>query len=178
MQSQEQPVEILNRDPEEIYTIIRKIGEGGSGSIYAVQKKITRENFALKRIPVKNEKHSLAILNEIRITQVSHNENVVNYFESYSFNDYLWIIVELMRGSLTELVTERAGDIPEELISYICREILKGIDCLHSSMRLHRDIKSDNILLGAEGQIKLGDFGYAAQLTSEQDHQEHYGGHT
>ena len=160
----------MHRDPEEIYTIIRKIGEGGSGSIFAVQNKITRQHFALKRIPIKSDKHCKLILNEIRITQLSHNDNVVNYFESYSFRDYLWIIVELMRGSLTEQVTEMLGDIPEELISYICREILKGIDCLHSNMRLHRDIKSDNILLGAQGQIKLGDFGYAVQLTSE-----HYG---
>ena len=73
-----------------------------------------------------------------------------------------------MKGSLTDLVVERAGRIPEELISYICREILKGLNSLHIQFRVHRDIKSDNILLGSLGEVKLADFGYAAQLTAEQ----------
>lgn len=59
--------------------------------------------------------------------------------------------------------------VPEHLISYIFREVLKGLASLHRQHRIHRDIKSDNILIATDGKVKLSDFGYAAQLTSEKD---------
>lgn len=160
------PLSIMNKNPEEVYMILNKIGEGGSGSIYAVRNRRSLENFALKRIPIKNATQLDQILNEIKITNLSRNENVVKYYESYNFNDYLWIIVELMNGSLTDLINKSGGYMEEVHISYVFKEILIGLDSMHKSFRLHRDIKSDNILLGMNGEIKIGDFGYAAQLDS------------
>ena len=55
--------------------------------------------------------------------------------------------------------------MPEQVIAYIIHAILSGLLCLHASHRIHRDIKSDNILLNLQGEVKLADFGYAAQLT-------------
>ena len=103
------------------------------------------------------------------MTILSQNPNVVSYYESYNFSSCLWIIVELMKGNLTDLIMDKAGIIPEYLMAYICKEILTGLRHLHSQFRIHRDIKSDNILLSLDGSVKLGDFGYAAQLTAEQD---------
>jgi serine/threonine protein kinase len=74
-----------------------------------------------------------------------------------------------MKGNLTDLINDRAGSIPEPLMSYILKEILNALKNMHQSYRIHRDIKSDNVLLSLEGTVKLGDFGYAAQLTAEQD---------
>ena len=159
---------IMNKNPEEVYLILNKIGEGGSGSIYAVRNRRTLENFALKRIQIKNSTQLDQILNEIKITNLSRNEKVVKYYESYNFNDYLWIIVELMNGSLTDLITKSKGNMEEVHISYVIKEILTGLDSMHKSFRLHRDIKSDNILLGISGEVKIGDFGYAAQLDSRE----------
>jgi serine/threonine protein kinase len=158
---------ISNKNPEEVYVILSKIGEGGSGSIFAVRNRKTTENFALKKIPIKNSHQMEQIMNEIQITILSRNENVVRYYESYNYNEYLWIIVELMNASLTDLVTKTAGNMQEPHISYVCREVLKGLESMHQNNRIHRDIKSDNILIGAKGQVKIGDLGYAAQLTTE-----------
>lgn len=77
--------------------------------------------------------------------------------------------MELMKGNLTELVMDRAGNLPEKVMAYIAREILSGLLVLHNHHRIHRDLKSDNVLISAEGDVKLGDFGYAAQLTTEQN---------
>jgi len=46
-------------------------------------------------------------------------------------------------------------------------QILKALECMHAASRIHRDIKSDNILLSLKGDVKLADFGYCAQLTEE-----------
>lgn len=75
--------------------------------------------------------------------------------------------MELMRGSLSDLLVEKGGQLCEEFIAYICRGILRGLNSLHSQFGLHRDIKSSNVLLSVDGVPKLGDFGFAAQLTRE-----------
>jgi len=53
------------------------------------------------------------------------------------------------------------------MIAHVCLQTLDGLKYIHSLHRIHRDIKSDNILVGAKGEVKLADFGYAAQLTEQ-----------
>ena len=77
------------------------------------------------------------------------------------------MVLELMECNLTDIVLERANQFPEEIIAYILKETLSGLNFLHKQHRLHRDIKSDNVLMNLNGDVKLGDFGYAAQLTQD-----------
>ena len=53
------------------------------------------------------------------------------------------------------------------MIAYILRKVLKGLLVIHKKNQIHRDLKSDNILIGTDGRIKIGDFGHALQLTKE-----------
>ena len=53
------------------------------------------------------------------------------------------------------------------MIAYVCRESLMALAFLHRQHRLHRDIKSDNILVNKEGVVKIADFGFAINLTEE-----------
>lgn len=146
-----------------------KIGEGGAGSVFLCKRKDTGECYAIKRIAPKNERHMEMIINEIVLTKLSSSNYIVNYYESYQHDGYLWLVVELMKGSLTDLILQRAGKIPEKCIAYILREVLLGLKVMHDQFRIHRDIKSDNILISLDGSVKLGDFGYAAQLTQEHE---------
>merc|ERR1711902_182581 len=68
-------------------------------------------------------------------------------------------------GSLTDIVTSL--HLSEEQMATVCRQVLEALTYLHSQGVIHRDIKSDSILLSADGRVKLSDFGFCAQVSSE-----------
>ena len=68
-------------------------------------------------------------------------------------------------GSVTDLIKSIKGQsLKEDWIAYISREILRGLEHLHRKKIMHRDVKSQNVLLTEDAQIKLVDFGVSAQL--------------
>lgn len=92
--------------------------------------------------------------------------NVVNYKDSYLVDDELWVVIEYLTGcNLTDVITEFM--ISEAHIAAVFKEVLQALEFLHSRNVIHRDIKSDNILLGTNGCVKLTNFGFCAQISTE-----------
>lgn len=87
--------------------------------------------------------------------------------EAYDFKQRLWIFVELMDDALTMYVQTLHKTYSENIVKYVLKKSLEGLDFLHQKHIIHRDIKSDNLLMSARGDVKLADFGYACQLTEE-----------
>ncbi|KAH7961769.1 hypothetical protein HPB52_012038 [Rhipicephalus sanguineus] len=157
-------------DPNRKYTKMEKIGQGASGtaSVFTAIETSTGAEVAIKQMNLSQQPKKELIINEILVMRENKHPNVVNYLDSYLVGDgELWVVMEyLAGGSLTDVVTETCMD--EGQIAAVCREVLQALDFLHRNHVIHRDIKSDNILLGMDGSVKLTDFGFCAQISPEQ----------
>lgn len=151
-------------DPNDTYVNLRKIGQGASGGVYIAQSAEDLANVvAIKQMNLEQQPKKELIINEILVMKGSKHENIVNYIDSFLQKGELWVVMEYMEGgSLTEIVTHSV--MTEGQIGAVCRETLKGLQFLHSKGVIHRDIKSDNILLDVQGNIKMTDFGFCAQI--------------
>ncbi|CAO3600727.1 unnamed protein product [Absidia cylindrospora] len=159
-----------NVDPTTIYTDMVKIGQGASGGVFTAHQHSDKDGgdpVAIKQMNLQQQPKKELIINEIVVMKQSQHPNIVNFISSYLWKGDLWVIMEYMEGgSLTDVVT--CNMMTEGQIAAVCREVLKGLRHLHGNGVIHRDIKSDNILLSLHGDIKLTDFGFCAQLNDSQ----------
>jgi len=151
-------------DPTKLYRNLVKIGQGASGGVYTAYQVGTNMSVAIKQMNLEKQPKKDLIINEILVMRASRHPNIVNYIDSFLYKNDLWVVMEYMEGgSLTDVVT--ANLMTEGQIAAVSRETCRGLEHLHRHGVIHRDIKSDNILLSLVGDIKLTDFGFCAQIS-------------
>lgn len=163
---------VNNKDPTSLFSIISKAGQGASGEVYLAESLIPGERgkkVAIKQMDLKVQPRKELIINEILVMKDSQHDNIVNFLDSYlrGTNDLLVIMEYMEGGSLTEVIENNESKLNENQIATICHETLKGLRFLHRKHIIHRDIKSDNVLLDAKGNVKITDFGFCAKLTDQ-----------
>uniref|UniRef100_A0ABI7XUN0 non-specific serine/threonine protein kinase n=1 Tax=Felis catus TaxID=9685 RepID=A0ABI7XUN0_FELCA len=132
----------LTKQPEEVFDVLEKLGEGSYGSVFKAIHKESGQVVAIKQVPVESDLQE--IIKEISIMQQC-DRSAVQLCPWNFFSLDFWLT--------------------EDEIATILKSTLKGLEYLHFMRKIHRDIKAGNILLNTEGHAKLADFGVAGQLT-------------
>ncbi|XP_014238371.2 serine/threonine-protein kinase PAK mbt-like [Trichogramma pretiosum] len=153
-------------DPRENLENFEKIGEGSTGTVCIATDKTTNRQVAVKKMDLRKQQRRELLFNEVVIMRDYHHPNIVEMYDSFLVNDELWVVMEYLEGgALTDIVTNSRMD--ESQIATVCLQCLKPLQYLHSQGVIHRDIKSDSILLTSDGRVKLSDFGFCAQVSQE-----------
>lgn len=160
------------------------IGEGTYGQVFLTTKRDSNGVFATKKIEkskVLGEKLRQYFLNEIEILNKVNHPNIMKLIEIKSTHNNLYLITEYCNGgTLTENLAKYQKNykipFPEKIVIHFMRQIAEAINYLHSERIIHRDLKTDNILLHFENEedkkqmnflkakIKIIDFGFARML--------------
>ncbi|XP_067847064.1 serine/threonine-protein kinase PAK 4-like [Heptranchias perlo] len=153
-------------NPRNYLESFSQIGEGSTGIVCVATEKHTGRKVAVKRMDLRTQQRRELLFNEVVIMRDYHHDNVVEMYSSHLVGDELWVVMELLQGgALTDIISHTRMD--EEQIATVCLSILKALAYLHSQGVIHRDIKSDSILLTLDGRVKLSDFGFCAQVSEE-----------
>jgi hypothetical protein len=155
-------------NPREVFTKGIEIGRGSFGTVYVAKEKSSGKPVALKYLNLNWEENDdkKKVVNEVFLMRECQHDNIVNFLGAYKHQNKIWITMEYCdAGTLEELIQM---SISEEVISHIAKQVLTAIAYLHSNNRLHRDVKSANILMNYNGKVKLADLGLSIQGTGQQ----------
>lgn len=139
------------------------IGRGSFGAVYLALNVTTGEMLAVKQVVVSKTPSNLeginALYKEVETMKDLDHENIVQYLGFEGQGRTYSLFLEYVGGGSIASCLKFYGGFEEPLIRYICRQVLRGLEYLHSNGILHRDLKADNLLLEIDGTCKISDFG-------------------
>ncbi|CUM66543.1 uncharacterized protein PRCAT00004212001 [Priceomyces carsonii] len=154
-----------NRDFEEFAWIKGElIGRGSFGAVYLGLNVTTGEMLAVKQVVVdQNFEHQTegidALHKEVETMKDLDHVNIVQYLGFEQKCSTYSLFLEYVAGGSIASLMKSFGKFEEPLIKFITRQVLSGLEYLHSNGILHRDLKADNLLLEVDGTCKISDFG-------------------
>ena len=146
------------------YSLDREIGRGGMGAVWLGRDEVLGREVAIKRIghqPGGTSPDLVRAEREARIAARVNHPHVVAVFDLVQEDDQQWLVMEYVDGpTLAELVREQGPMSPDQAAA-ILAQAAEALSAAHAAGVVHRDVKPSNILVTAEGQVKLSDFGIA-----------------
>jgi len=89
---------------------------------------------------------------EIVVMKLNQSPNILKYYESFIYMDVIFMAVDFMdAGNLATIISKDKARLTTNIVSFLCEQILLGLFFIHRNNQMHRDLKSDNILLSLDG---------------------------
>ncbi|XP_019782566.1 serine/threonine-protein kinase Nek8 isoform X1 [Tursiops truncatus] len=156
----------------EKYERIRVVGRGAFGIVHLCLRKADQKLVIIKQIPVEQmtKEERQAAQNECQVLKLLNHPNVIEYYENFLEDKALMIAMEYAPGgTLAEFIQKRCNSLlEEETILHFFVQILLALHHVHTHLILHRDLKTQNILLDKHRMVvKIGDFGISKILSSK-----------
>ena len=148
--------------------MLRTIGTGSFGRVHLVRSKHNQRCYAIK---VLRKQHV------VKMKQVEHANNehlvlslvrhpfLVNLWGTFQDHTFLYLVMDFVPGGELFSLLRQSRRFPHQVAKFYISEVILAIDFLHQHNIVYRDLKPENILIGADGHLKLIDFGFAKVLS-------------
>lgn len=153
------------------YKILEKLGEGGMGVVYKGEDLILHRFVALKFPPdrfTRDEGTRTRLMHEARMAASLLHPNVTVLYEVEEHEGHPVLVMELVEGRTLRTLVSEHGPLPIPAWISIAIQLCEGLNAVHRKKVVHRDIKTENILLSTADEVKIADCGLAARFINEE----------
>ncbi len=148
------------------YKIIEKLGEGGMGVVYLAEDTKLERKVAIKFLPhyiAINSEERERFKTEAKASAALNHQNIATIYAIEESDDQIFIVMEYIEGKELKFLVDNSNETPLQikLIIDYAIQLAEGLATAHNSGIVHRDIKSQNIMITNDGKVKIMDFGLA-----------------
>ena len=141
------------------FEVLDSLGSGAFGIVLRVKHKVDEHEYAVKKVKINPNKNKRDYKQEAKILAKLNHSNIIRYHTVWIQKDFIYIQMQLCSCTLEGYIDKYRNQISPDMISKIFREILDGVQYIHSKNIIHSDLKMDNIFLDNNQTVKIGDFG-------------------
>ncbi|GAA5834206.1 hypothetical protein JCM9279_004245 [Rhodotorula babjevae] len=149
------------------FTFIRTLGTGSFGRVHLVRSQHNQRSYAIKVLSKERV---------VKMKQVEHTNSeremlervrhpfLVNLWGTFKDSKNLYMVMDFVAGGELFSLLRKSQRFPDPVAKFFAAEVALALDYLHSLEIIYRDLKPENILLGADGHVKITDFGFAKHV--------------
>ncbi|PIC15488.1 hypothetical protein B9Z55_022442 [Caenorhabditis nigoni] len=144
------------------FRLIKVVGRGGYGKVILARKNVDNKIYALKVInKPRNESNLQAAIDEIKVFKHVNSPFICQMFDYFEANRKIYFVLEFLPGGDLFTLMAKKETFDEDETRFYLAQIVIGLEYLHNSDIIYRDLKAENVLIDKHGNLKLTDFGLA-----------------
>ncbi|KAL3313038.1 serine threonine kinase 10 [Cichlidogyrus casuarinus] len=153
------------------------LGVGAFGTIFKAKRREHNVLAALKRIDYESDDELEDLLIELEILNLCQHPNILGIIDSFIYDSKIWLYLEFCaHGALDSIMNTLERPLEEAEIRFVCKEMTKALEFIHSNLIIHRDLKAGNILITEKYEVKLSDFGVSARMKTSKSKRDSFVG--